>query len=91
MKANPDKVEDVRKLLTKHLERGEVRAHDPGLFNGHVEFRIDKQRIRIEHERFDDHDTVEEIIPSDALHKALWGDSFLLTAADEIIMEDPEK
>ena len=91
MKANPDKVDAVRQLIADRLQWDEVRAHDPGLFSGHVEFLIGKQRIRIEHERFDDHDTAEEILPDDALHKALWGDSFLLMAADEIIIEDPEK
>ncbi len=89
MMAHPDKVEAVRQLLTERLERGEVRSHDPGIL-APVEFWIGtNQRIRIESERFDDHETAEGILPSDALYKAMLGDSFLITTANDIVMEDP--
>lgn len=68
----------------------EVRAYDPGWFNSPVVFRIGTQRIRVKHERFQNHDTPEEIVPSDALGRARLGDSFLLTEDDVIEIENPE-
>ncbi len=90
MTADPSKIEAVRLLLADHLGV-EVRAYDPGWFNSPVVFRIGTgQRIRVKHERFQDHDTPEEIFPSDALSRARRGDSFLLTENDVIEIENPE-
>ena len=89
MTADPSKIEAVRQLLADHLGV-EVRAYDPGWFNSPVVFRIGTQRIRVKHERFQNHDTPEEIVPSDALSRARLGDSFLPTEDDVIEIENPE-
>ena len=62
----------------------EIRVHEPEGF-GPVEFLIgDDQQVQIDWERFEDHDTAEEILPGVALHKARLGDSFRLDKAGEI-------
>jgi hypothetical protein len=53
-----------------------------------VEYRLDGQTIRISWERFEDHESPEEIFPMEAVRYAGDGGSFLLTADDRIIPDE---
>ncbi len=50
-----------------------------------VEYRLEGQTIRVAWERFQDHERPDQVFPTEALHYAQRGESFLLTADGEII------
>jgi hypothetical protein len=70
VRADPNKIEGVRRRLTSMFSAASVDVIDPH-DGGWVEFFVRRfgrppRRVRISWERFEDHDTAEEILPDSA-------------------------
>ena len=81
------KTEAVRRRMVAQLGR-KVEMRVPPDTSAVVEYRLGGQTIRISSERFEDHESPEEIFPMDAVRYAGDGVSFLLTTDDRIILDE---
>jgi hypothetical protein len=86
-----DKVEAVRKRLVTLLGRSTTARIAPDV--SAVEYQLDRlwadrhesQRIRISRERFEKHQSADQVFPGEALFYAANGQSFLLTTSGGIV------
>ena len=80
------KAEAVRVRMVGILGR-KVEMRIPRDSSAVVEYRLEGQTIRISWERFEDHESPEDVFPMDAVRYAGDGASFLL-GTDDIIVPD---